>query len=385
MGIRSLLLAVALTGAGSQVCSRAESFDVYFGTGIPKGDGIYHATFDTLTGKLSPASMAAKVIFPGFLAIHPIHRTLYAVAKLPEGYGVIGYHIGPEGALTPFTKALNPGARAVHVAVHPSGKFLVTSQYDDGTITFIPLDAEGQLGEPILYRHEGGSGVVKGRQDSPHPHSSNISPDGNYVLVPDLALDGVVAYKVNPERTAMERTGFYPSVKGGGARHMKFSTDGSLIYLLNELSLSLSTFSWDPTMGTATLFATVSTLPESLKAGEIFNSAAEILTHPGGKFLYSSNRGNDSVSVFKADPTSGHHELIQVQPIRGAFPRNINITPTGDWLLAAGEHSDTVSVHRIDQATGKLTFQTDGLVNVPTPICIVFSPSSLNGGGAKRD
>jgi 6-phosphogluconolactonase len=385
MGIRSLLIALALTGVESATCSRAETLDVYFGTGVPKGDGIYHSTFDTLSGKLSPATMVAKVVFPGFLAIHPDHRALYAVAKLPEGYGVIGYHIGPGGSLDPFTKILNPGARAVHLAVHPSGRFLVTAQYDDGSVTFIPLDGEGKLGNPILHRHEGGSGVVKGRQDSPHPHSCSISPDGNYVLIPDLGLDGVAAYRVNAGRTDMERSGFYPSVKGGGARHMKFSPDGSLIYLLNELSLSLSTFSWDATKGTATLLASVPTLPESLKAGEIFHSAAEILVHPGGKFLYSSNRGNDSVSVFRANPSSGQHDLIQVQPIRGAFPRNINITPAGDWLLAAGEHSDTISVHRIDQATGKLTFQTDGIINLPSPICIVFSPSPLNGGGTKRD
>jgi len=154
---------------------------------------------------------------------------------------------------------------------------------------------------------------------------------------------------------------------------MKFSTDGKLIHLINELSVSLSTFQWDAAHGEATLLNTLSTLPESIKTGEIFNSAAEILTSPGGKFLYASNRGNDSVSVFKVDPTSGHPELIQVQPIRGAFPRNINITPAGDWLFAAGEHSDTVSVHRIDPETGKLTFQTDGMINVPSPICIVFS------------
>ena len=373
MEFRTLLLAMVLMDCLSPLRSSAEDLDVYFGTGVPKGNGIYRSTFNSATGKLSQAELATKVDFPGFLALAADGKNLYAVAKLPEGYGVIGYHIGPKGSLKPFTSALNPGGRAVHVTIHSSGKFLVTAQYDGGSVTFFPIENDGHLGQPTLIQHEGGSHVVKGRQDSPHPHSCSISPDGNFILVPDLGLDGIVAYRVNQERTSMERCGFFPSIKGGGPRHMKFSTDGKLIHLINELSVSLSTFQWDAAHGEATLLNTLSTLPESIKAGEIFNSAAEILTSPGGKFLYASNRGNDSVSVFKVDPTSGHPELIQVQPIRGAFPRNINITPAGDWLFAAGEHSDTVSVHRIDPETGKLTFQTDGMINVPSPICIVFS------------
>jgi len=373
MEVRFLLLAMVLTACLSPSRSSAEDFDVYFGTGVPKGNGIYRSTFNSATGKLSQAELASKVDFPGFLALTADKKRLYAVAKLPEGYGVIGYHIGTKGSLTPFTTALNPGGRAVHVTIHPSGKFLVTAQYDGGSVALFPLDTDGQLGKPTLFQHEGGSHVVKGRQDSPHPHFCSISPDGNFVLVPYLGLDGIVAYRVNPERTGMERCGFFPSIKGGGPRHMKFSTDVKLIHLINELSLSLSTFRWDATHGNATLLGTVPTLPESIKAGEIFNSAAEILTHPSGKILYASNRGNDSVSVFKVEPSSGNPELIQIQPIRGAFPRNINITPAGDWLFAAGEHSDTVSVHRIDRESGKLTFQTDGMINVPSPICIVFS------------
>jgi 6-phosphogluconolactonase len=120
--------------------------------------------------------------------------------------------------------------------------------------------------------------------------------------------------------------------------------------------------------------ATVPALSDEAKAKEAFNSAAEIVVHPGGRFVYSSNRGHDTVTVFRADP-AGALEVIQVQPVRGAFPRNINLTPCGGWLLAAGADSNTISVHRVNPETGQLTYQTKGVINVPAPICILFARS----------
>ncbi|MDD4103046.1 MAG: beta-propeller fold lactonase family protein, partial [Kiritimatiellae bacterium] len=143
-------------------------------------------------------------------------------------------------------------------------------------------------------------------------------------------------------------------------------------YLLNELSLTLSAYAWDAAAGSARLLATVPTLSEAVKAGETHNSAAEILTHPNGRFIYTSNRGNDTVTVFRADPETAMMEVIQTQPVRGAFPRNINLSPCGGWLLAAGKHSDTIAVHKVDPEAGRLTYQTSGVINVPVPICILF-------------
>jgi 6-phosphogluconolactonase len=154
---------------------------------------------------------------------------------------------------------------------------------------------------------------------------------------------------------------------------MRFSTDGKFIHLLDELSLSVTTFAWDEQAGTAKKLATVPTLSAEVKAKEDFNSAAEIVVHPSGRTVYTSNRGHDSVTVFRADPESGALAPIQVQPVRGAFPRHIALTPDGAWLLAAGADSNTVSVHRVDPRTGELTYLTHGIVHVPAPICIVFA------------
>ncbi len=223
-----------------------------------------------------------------------------------------------------------------------------------------------------MTKHTGGSGVVKGPQDKPHAHYCGFSPDGRFALVPDLGMDGIVIYKIDQEKPALVRHGFAPSVPGGGPRHMKFSPDGKFIYLLNELALSVTTFAWDAATGTAKQLATVAALSEEAKAKEVQNSAAEIVVHANGRFVYSSNRGHDTVTVYRADPATATLRVIQVQPVRGAFPRSINLSPDGGWLLAAGADSNTVSVHKVDPATGELTYQTKSVINVPAPICILF-------------
>ncbi len=220
--------------------------------------------------------------------------------------------------------------------------------------------------------HEGASDVVPDRQDRPHPHWVGYSPDGHYAFVPDLGADRLVVYGVNADKPSIAPFGHAQSVPGGGPRHMRFSVDGRFIYLLNELSLSVTAFAWDAGQGSTGLVGTVSALGEEARARESYNSASEILVHPNGRFVYSANRGHDSVTVFNTDPDTGIPAVREVEPIRGSWPRNINLDPTDRWLLAAGAHSNTVSVFDIDPETGELTFQPRSIINVPRPYCIVF-------------
>lgn len=357
----------ALTGV-----SGAPNWNVYFGTGGPGAKGIYRATFDGATGRLSAAELAAEVGSAGFLAVHPQGDRLYATAGFPGGPGAAAYRIGQDGSLTLINTSPTGDGGAAHIAVHPSGKFAVTAQYGNGSVAVFPLEEGGRLGKAVVMKHEGGSRVVDKRQDTPHPHYCGWSPDGRFALVPDLGLDGIVIYRVNAQGPSLERHGFAASVRGGGPRHLKFSPDGKFIYLLNELSVSLTTFAWDAAAGTARLLGEVPSISEAMKAKETHNSGAEIVLHPSGRYAYFSNRGHDTVTVFRTDPATGAAEVIQVQPVRGAFPRNINLAPGGEWLLAAGADSNTVSVHRLNAQTGELTYQVKGVVNVPAPICIVF-------------
>ena len=363
-----------MMSCGAMAAWAAEPVPVYFGTGGPGAKGIYRATFNPQNGKFTAAELAVEVGAPGFLALHPKGDKLYAVANFPGGPGAIGYRIGAKGELEVINSAPIGDGGGAHIAVHPSGKFLLTAQYGGGSTALFPLDADGRLGAVQLIKHQGGSGVRKPVQEKPHAHWAGFSPDGRFALVPDLGLDGIVIYRINLETPSIERHGFAASVPGGGPRHMRFSPDGKFIYLLNELSLSVTTFAWDAAAGTAKQLADVPALSAEVKAKEAMNAAAEILVHANGRFVYSSNRGHDTVTVYRADPATSALNVIQVQPVRGAFPRNIALSPEGGWLLAAGADSNTVSVHKVNPETGELTYQTKGVINVPAPICILFVP-----------
>lgn len=367
-------LPVALIAVGLATAVSAHTRHVYFGTGGPAAEGIYRAAFDTESGRLTAAVLAHRIKALGFLALHPDGTWLYAVAMRDNVAGVAAYRIARGGELEFFHFEPTGDRGAAHLAVHPSGRFLLTAQYGGGSVSILPLDANGKPGMATVTKHAGGSGVVPDRQKSPHPHWVGYSPDGKFALVPDLGMDAIVIYAIDPAVPAIHRHGIANSVAGGGPRHMRFSNDGRFIHLLNELTLSVSTFSWDAATGGARLLSTTASLSEEAKAAESFNSAAEILVHPTGPFVYSSNRGHDSVTVYRTRGDGGSLEVIQVQPVRGAFPRNINLDPTGKWLLAAGADSNTVSVHAVDPANGRLTYQRGAIINVPSPICILFGP-----------
>lgn len=363
---------LALLSLVSNLC--ASTVDVYFGTSGKATKGIYHSTFDKDSGKLSPPELASEIGSPGFLALHPNKTHLYAAAQSNEGPCVAAYKIGKDGSLTLLnTETIGDGGGA-HISVHPSGKFLLTAQYGGGSVALFPISENGRVqSRAQLIEHEGGSGVVGTRQNAPHPHWTGYSPDGKFAFVPDLGLDKIVIYKVNANSPSIAAHGFAETVPGGGPRHMRFSVDGKFIYLLNELSLSVTTFQYDAKKGTTKRLTTTPALSESDKSEEVFNSSSEILAHPNGKFVYSANRGDDTVTAYQANPRTGELTVTEVEPVRGAFPRNINLDADGKWLLAAGQHSNTVSVFAIDQSTGEITYQLNTVVNVPGPICILFN------------
>jgi 6-phosphogluconolactonase len=353
--------------------TQAETFNVFFGTGGSESKGIYRATFDTQTGKLGSPELAAEIRSPGFLAKHPNGSSLYAVGN-PGEPSVIAYRLSKTGDLKLLNSQPIGDGGAAHISVHPSGNFLMTAQYGGGSAALFPLAEDGSVKlRAQLIEHQGGSGVVGNRQDSPHPHWTGYSPDGQFAFVPDLGLDKIMIYNIDEDGPALQAHGHAQSVPGGGPRHMRFSVDGKFIYLLNELSLSVTSFAYNASEGTTQRRTTTPALTEEVKAKENFNSASEILIHPNGRFVYSANRGNDTVTVYSANPGTGQLAVREVEHVRGSWPRNINLDPSGNWLLAAGRHSNTVSVFGIDQSNGELDFQTGGIINVPGPICIVFT------------
>lgn len=352
--------------------SWGQQTDVWFGTSTSKNGaskGIYHATFNAKSGTLSEASLAVEVGSPGFLAMHPAGDKIYAACRTAAGASVAGYKVQEDGTLRLINAQLIGDGGAAHLVVHPKGNMVLTAQYGGGSVAVFPLAANGEIGERTqLHKHEGGSKVVPGRQEKPHAHWIGFDASGSYGFCPDLGMDGTVIYKVNAEANAVEPVGFAAGPPGGGPRHMKFF--GDYAYVLNELSLAVTSYRYDGKGGLEQL-GTVPSLSEEVKAQETFNSASEIRVHPSGKFVYSANRGHDSITVYRADE-NGSLVVVEVEPIRGAWPRNFNLDASGKWLLAAGQDSDSVAVFAIDQENGKLAYQRARNIHVPTPICVLF-------------
>ena len=353
-----------------------DSLDVWLGTGRDKlSQGIYHCRLDTKTGRLSQPELAAEISGPGFLAMHPKLDCLYAVGSVAGQASVAAFKIEKDGKKSSllYLNSVEIGdGGAAHLAVDDSGKTLLTAQYGGGSVGVFSLHHDGSLNQRTqLVEHEGGSKVVARRQESPHPHWVGFSPDNRFAFVPDLGLDQVVIYKVDVENSRIERHGVGQGVPGGGPRHMKFHPNGKWIYLLNELTLSVTLFDYDAEQGTMTPRRTFNAVPQEQLLKEKFKSSSEIRVHPNGQFVYSANRGHDTITAFRVHPETGELTVIERENVRGATPRNFNLDPSARWLLAAGQHSHTLASFEVDQQTGELTFSRSA-VHSPAPICVLF-------------
>ena len=355
---------------------RSETLDVWLGTGRSSlSKGIYHCRFNTEDGKLTEPTLAAEMEGPGFLAMHPTQAVLYAVGGLKIEQVVAAFKIDRNGSM-PTLKFLNAVAigdgGAAHVSLDQTGKTLFTAQYGGGSVAVFRINADGSIKERTqLIDHEGAAKVVTGRQDSSHAHWTGVSPDNRYAFVPDLGLDQVVVYKFDAGAGTVTPHGKGVVPPGSGPRHMKFHPNGKWIYVLNELGLTVTLFDYDTTSGAMSPRQTVETVAVDQLAREKAKSTSEIRIHPNGKFVYAANRGHDTISVFKVNESNGELTRIQVENVRGATPRNFNLTPDGSWLLPAGQLSNSLGVFSIDQNTGMITFHQTS-VYAPTPICVLF-------------
>jgi 6-phosphogluconolactonase len=354
----------------------AQDSAVWIGMGNPtRGEtpGVYRATLDAKTGALSKPELAAEIGSPEFLAIHPNGKVLYSVCQL-EGRkpGVAAFEISDDRRSLKLlnTQPLGDGG-ACHLVTDRSGKCLFTAQYGTGTVAAFPLASDGRIQPRSELVQHTGSGPNRARQERPHAHYVGTDPANRYLFVPDLGTDQVVIYEMDLESGKLKPHGHGTCPPGSGPRHLVFHPNGRFVYVVNELTITVTVFAYDAKAGTLTPIETVESLPDNLR--ELANSAAEIYIHPSGNFLYASTRGHDSITAFRVDPTSGKLTFIEREPVRGSHPRNFNLDPSGKWLLAAGRDSNTIAVFQIDPQTGSLIF-TNKIVNSPAPICIECQP-----------
>ena len=356
----------------------AQQIDVWIGTGrSQQSKGIYHCLLNTKSGRLTQPQVVAEISGPGFLAMHPDRSTLYAVGNLDGKNAITAYRIagtGKSAKLTLLNSVETGDGGSAHLCVDQTATTLVSAQYGGGSVAVFALNKDGSIKERTqLIEHEGGSKVVGRRQNSPHPHWTGVSPDNRFVFVPDLGLDAVVIYKLDAKNSKLTPHGQAKSHPGGGPRHMKFHTSGKWVYLLNELDLTVTVYDYNARNGTMQAKQTIAAVPQAELDKEKFKSASEIRVHPSGKFVYSANRGHDTITAYRVDQQTGKLAVIEREFVRGATPRNFNLDPAGEWLLAGGQNSHTLASFAVDQATGEMTYNQN-VVLAPSAICVLFQP-----------
>jgi 6-phosphogluconolactonase len=330
--------------------------------------GIYAFRFNSSSGKTTEPVLAAESSNPSFLVVHPNGRLLYAANENRDGM-VSAFSIQPAGGrLALLNSVSSHGDAPCHVAVDRTGKWLFAANYNSGSVAVFPIGADGKLGEATAVVRHIGSSVNRERQAGPHAHEVVVSADNRFVLVPDLGADHVVIYRfdVMTGKLTPNTPAFVKAAAGAGPRHLAFAPDGRFVYVMNEMAASVTAFRYDN--GALNELQTLSTLPADFAGPK---SGAEIAIHPSGKVLYASNRGHDSIAVFRIDPDKGTLVAAGRVPTQGKTPRNFVIDPMGAYLLAANQDSDTIVIFRIDSKTGGLT-PSGNIVHIPTPVSIVF-------------
>jgi len=364
------VLALAAPAAAAQ-------YFVYFGTytgGQSTSKGIYVARLDTATGALSDPELAVETTNPSFLALHPSGGYLYAVGETggAKGGAVSAFSIDRmTGRLSLLNQVSSLGSGPCHLAVDKTGRYVIVVNYGSGSTAAFALREDGALGDSTALLQHAGASVHPKRQQGPHAHSVNLSPDNRFAVVADLGLDQLLVYRFDAASGALQpnEPPFAKVAPGSGPRHFAFHPSGRFAYVINELSSTVTAFSWDAKRGVLTEIETVVTLPKDF-AGE--NYTAEVVVHPNGRFLYGSNRGHDSLAVFSIDQR-GRLKLVEHVPTQGHFPRNFALHPSGAYLLAANQRSDNIVVFSVNPRTGRLS-PTGRQIRVGSPVCVRFLP-----------
>lgn len=361
--------------AAGQNASGQKSYTVYVGTYSREGSkGIYASRFSPASGALSPPVIVAETENPSFLATDPGGRFLYAVNEIGNYEGkhagsVSAFSIdAASGKLKFLNKVSTRGTSPCHLVVDKTGKCLVVANYGSGSVAAFPIKTDGSLGEASAFVQHEGAGV-NARQKGPHAHMVQISADNRFILVPDLGTDQVITYSLDPAKGSLvaEPTAAH-GTPGLGPRHLAFGPQGQFDYLINEMGSAVTAFRFSTHSGSLTPLQTISTLPKEFTG---INNSAEIEVHPSGKFVYASNRGDDSIAVFATDAKTGMLTPMGRVPTGGKTPRNFAIDPTGAYLLAANQESGSIVTFRIDRRTGKLT-PTGEQASLPQPVCLLF-------------
>jgi len=351
------------------------------------GRGIHLFQINRETGAMTPAGIHPMGTSPSCLAVNSAGTRLYSTNETDrvgtEKHGsVSAFKINKQdGSLQPLNTVSSGGDGPTYVSIHPSGRFLLIANYFGGSVSVLPIQEDGSLGEATDVKHDAGkigptiaANAPEGSfafsgHDRTHAHMIQSDPSGQYVLHVDLGLDKIYIWKFN-DKTGKLTPNDPPAISlppGDGPRHFHFHPNGRWFYSIQEEGSTLVLFDFDSKTGTLTPRQTVSTLPPEFKGS---NFCSEILVSDDGKFVYAGNRLHDSIGIFKIG-SDGKLTFIGEEWTRGNYPRSFSFDPTGQFLYCCNQRADSVAVFKVDKNTGKLNF-TNHYAAVGNPSHIVF-------------
>jgi 6-phosphogluconolactonase len=354
-----------------------QKFLVYVGTYTHDtgSKGIYAYEFDASTGKLTPKGLAAEAPDPSWLVIHRNGKWAYAANESGKQSSISAFSVEAKTArLTLLNQLPALGEDPCYLSFDKTGKYLFAANYTSGNVVVFPILPDGKLGEHTSVVKDAGTlGPNKERQEGPHAHWIESSPDNRFVFVADLGLDAILSYRFDASKGMLtpNKPFVRPLAAGAGPRHAALSPAGDYFYVLSEINSTVTTFAYTPDRDVFGYLGVVPMLPINFEGR---NEAAEITIHPSGKWLFASNRGKDSIAVFSIAPATGKLKADGDYLTGGKEPRHFAIDPTGKFLLAENQNSNSIVVFRIDPETGAL-LQVSTTEGVPSPVCLVFYPA----------
>jgi len=373
--IASLMLGAALlTAAPAFAASR---YVAYVGTYTDdKAKGVYALKWDAAGKKFVSLGLEAEIASPSFVAVDPTNHYLYAIteraARRDSTGSVSSYSIDPAtGALKLINRVSAHGNTTAHLVVDHTGKWLVVANYGSGSVATFAINPDHSIGEMSDFRQHNGSSVDEKRQKGPHPHEAVMSADDHFVFVPDLGLDKVFVYALDGATGKLTLASTADTRPGFGPRHMVLGKGERFAYVLGEMGSGVTVMAYDKASGKLTPGQVINNVPPDFK-GE--NNSAELALSKDGRFLYATNRGHDSVTVFSISAENGQLANVQNISTQGHIPRGMTLDPDGSHLLVGNQESDNIVIFDRDAKTGRLTPTGQVMADIPTAVCILFMP-----------
>ena len=399
LGIMGVVMA-AIAGIAPQkalAAGRAQhprSYFLYVGTYTgPNSKGIYLFRFDESTGHLTSLGLAAQIGNPSWITVSPNHHYLYALTEMPSHSAntprpkgpilgtVSSFAINPKtGALKFLNRTSTGGVGPAYVGMDNTGKMLFVANYGSGSVASYSILPNGSIGAMTAFGQHRGHSVNPERQRYPHAHEAVVSPDNRFLYTPDLGLDRIFIYSIDyAKRSFTPNHPPYAAVTPGlGPRHIVFSPNRKFAYVVCEMGASVVALSYHPANGSLTPVQTISILPSDFTG---VDQGSEIQIDRSGRYLYASNQGpNDNpdlvdgrITVFQIDAKTGLLKQIQVMSTGGKLARNFVLDPSGKYLLAGNDDSNSITVFTI-AANGKIA-PTKQAAEVGSPTALLFVPA----------